>query len=99
MGHVFCQGYCWKGKERGNLSEIVLALDTEDLASADRMLELLGSKLKFVKIGPRLFYLGGRNFVMSLKTDGTYCWTSNCTIYRILWEEQFPPSPRWEYLD
>ena len=67
MGHVFCQGYCWKGKERGNLSEIVLALDTEDLASADRMLELLGSKLKFVKIGPRLFYLGGRNFVMSLK--------------------------------
>jgi len=31
------------------------------------MLELLGSKLKFVKIGPRLFYLGGKNFVMSLK--------------------------------
>jgi len=49
------------------LSEVVLALDVEDLASADRMLELLGSKLKFVKIGPRLFYLGGKNFVMSLK--------------------------------
>lgn len=45
----------------------MLALDVEDLASADRMLELLGSKLKFVKIGPRLFYLGGKNFVMSLK--------------------------------
>ena len=49
------------------MSEVVLALDVEDLASADRMLELLGSKLKFVKIGPRLFYLGGKNFVMSLK--------------------------------
>ena len=36
------------------LSEVVLALDTEDLTSANEILELLGTELKYVKIGPRL---------------------------------------------
>jgi len=52
------------------LSEVVLALDTEDLTSANEILELLGTELKYVKIGPRLLYLGGKEFIFSLMK----CW-------------------------
>ena len=48
----------------------MLALDTEDLTSANEILELLGTELKYVKIGPRLLYLGGKEFIFSLMK----CW-------------------------
>lgn len=48
------------------MSEIVLALDVKDLTCAEKILEMLGPDLKYVKIGPRLFCQGGRDFILSV---------------------------------
>lgn len=51
-------------------TEIILALDTKTLEEGWAMLDRLGTALRHVKIGPRLYALGGRGFLESVRSRG-----------------------------
>lgn len=51
-------------------TEVILALDTKTLEEAHAMLDRTGTRLRYVKIGPRLYALGGRTFLESVQGRG-----------------------------
>ncbi len=51
-------------------TEVILALDTKTLEEGQAMLDRVGKSLRHVKIGPRLYALGGRSFLESVRSGG-----------------------------
>ncbi len=49
---------------------LILALDLDSLAEARRTMDIVRGKLDYVKIGPRLFALGGTSFVKEMVDYG-----------------------------
>jgi len=58
--------------ENSKEKNIILALDTHSLNDAFRILDLAGDDLKYVKVGYRLYFLGGIDFISKLQSRG-YC--------------------------
>jgi len=51
-------------------AEVILALDTRTLEEGQAMLDRVGRGLRHVKIGPRLYALGGRDFIEAVQSRG-----------------------------
>jgi orotidine-5'-phosphate decarboxylase len=52
------------------MPELILALDVKTLDESRRILDLVGPRLNYVKIGPRLFILGGPAFLEEVRSRG-----------------------------
>ena len=52
------------------MAELILALDVENPAEAERIIGLVGPNLELVKIGPRLFAQGGAEFLTRVRGLG-----------------------------
>ncbi len=52
------------------MAELILALDVDDLEQAREILTRVGPNLDLIKIGPRLFALGGASFLAEVRDMG-----------------------------
>lgn len=52
------------------MAELILALDVENVEAAWKVLDQAGPELKFAKVGPRLFFQGGKDLINRLTDKG-----------------------------
>lgn len=55
---------------KGKKTELILALDLDSPEEAKKFLSMHCSKLKYIKIGPKLFIKGGKDFLSSVIESG-----------------------------